>query len=56
MGITMVKLVSQKLLIKNRLNWIKPVCAQLSEITNQFRFTKMTWSHKIIIFFHSFQN
>ena len=29
MGITTVKLVSQKLLIKHSLNWFKPVCAQL---------------------------
>ena len=33
MEITTVKLVSQKLLIENSLNWLKPVCAQLLDIT-----------------------
>ena len=35
MGITRVKLVSQKLLTqKNNLNWFKLVCPQLSDITD----------------------
>ena len=34
MGITIVKLISQKLLIKNSLNWFEPVCAQVSVITD----------------------
>ena len=35
MGITTVKLVTQKLLMKKTsLNWVKPVYAQLSDITD----------------------
>ena len=35
MGITTVKLVSKKLLIKkSSLNWFKPISAQLSDITD----------------------
>ena len=52
MEITIVKLVRQKLLIKTSLNWLKPVCDQLSDITD----SQKNWSHKIIIFFHSLQN
>ena len=34
MGITIVKLISQKLLIKNGLNCFEPICAQVSDITD----------------------
>ena len=34
MGITTVKLVSQKLLVKTSLNWFIPGSAQLSDITD----------------------
>ena len=34
MAITIVKLISQKLLIKNSLNWFEPICAQVSDITD----------------------